>query len=108
MKSLDDVIAIVSEHKNILKEKYKVNSIKVFGSYANGTQKQTSDIDLIVDFENPPTFFEFMELKEELEKIIGIKVDLLTNNSISPYIKPYIEEIKIVFNGKGLPECVMC
>ena len=93
MKSLPEIKKILSEHKEELKEKYKIKEIKIFGSYARGRQKETSDIDIIVNFEEFPTFIEFMRIQEELEKILGVKVDLLTEESISPFIKPYIKEV---------------
>jgi len=63
--------------------KYKIKEIKIFGSYAKGEQKETSDIDIIVDFEEIPTFIEFVKIQEELESLLGVKVDLLTEESIS-------------------------
>jgi len=93
MKSIHEIIKIMTEHKKELKEKYKIKEIKVFGSYARGEQKETSDMDLIVDFEETPTLIELLRLEEEIEKILGIKVDLLTEECISPFIKPYVKEV---------------
>ncbi len=93
MKKLDEIIKILDKYKGELKRKYGIKSIKIFGSYVRGEQKETGDIDIIVDFEEFPTFVEFLRLQEELEEILEIKVDLLTEESISPYIKPYIKEI---------------
>ncbi|BER93429.1 MAG: uncharacterized protein PWP60_806 [Candidatus Atribacteria bacterium] len=93
MKTLHEIIRVLGEQKEGLKKKHKVKMIKIFGSYAKEEQKESSDIDLIVDFEEPPTFIEFIRLQEELEKLLGVKVDLLTEESISPFIKPYIKEV---------------
>jgi len=93
MKNTHEIIKIMREHKEELKEKYKIKEIKIFGSYARGEQRETSDIDIIVDFEEIPTFIEFLKVEEEIERILGIKVDLLTEESISPFIKPYIKEV---------------
>ena len=87
MRNLDEIKGILREHKEILWEKYKIKGIKIFGSYVKGEQKESSDIDIIVDFEIPPTLIEFMRIQEELEGILGIKVDLLTEESISPFYK---------------------
>lgn len=56
---------------------YGVKKIGLFGSYAKGSAGETSDIDLIVEFERP-IGFKFIELAEELERLLGRKVDLLT------------------------------
>jgi len=93
MKNMHEIIKILTEHKEELKEKYKIKEIKIFGSYARGEQRETSDIDIIVDFEETPTLIEFLRVEEEIERILGIKVDLLTEESISPFIKPYIKEV---------------
>ncbi len=73
---------ILSGHKEELHKKYKVNEIGIFGSYVRGEQKETSDIDILVDFENEEIIggFEFIGLMDDLEdyiqKIIGIKPHL--------------------------------
>ena len=93
MKNLSEIIEILRDHREGLKKKYKIEEIKIFGSYVRGEQKESSDIDLIVKFREIPTLIEFVRIQEELERILGIKVDLLTEESISPFIKPYIKDI---------------
>jgi predicted nucleotidyltransferase len=93
MKTLSEIIKKLNEHKEELKNKYKIKEIKIFGSYAKGEQKETSDIDIIVDFEEYPTLIEFIRIQEELENLLGVKVDLLTEESISPFVKPFIKEV---------------
>ena len=94
MKTIQEIIEILREHERELKKKYKIKRIKIFGSYVEGNQSKTSDIDLIVDFEETPTFIELLKAEEEITRILGIKVDLLTEESISPFIKPYIKEVE--------------
>ena len=95
MKTLSEIKEILRKHKKILKEKYRVKSIAIFGSYARGEQTEESDIDIMVEFDenNYPSFSEYLELIEYLEKILGLKVDLITKKSIhNPYVKKSIEE----------------
>jgi len=92
MKKIDEIVETLRRHKQNLKNKYKISDIMIFGSYAEGTQTTKSDIDIIVDFEEPPTFSQFLDIEQELEKLLEVKVDLLTTESISPFIKPYIKE----------------
>ena len=96
MKTIKDVLQILKKHEQELKSKYKVRNIKVFGSYAEGKQKPNSDLDLIVCFEETPTFFKLIELENFLKEILGIEVDLLTEKSINPLIKPYIKELVVL------------
>ena len=93
---LQEIIQTLKEHEKELREAYRVKHLKVFGSYAKNNQKEDSDLDLMVSFEEPPTLLEFIDLKEYLESITGIKVDLVTEEGISPYIKPYIEGVEVL------------
>jgi predicted nucleotidyltransferase len=95
-KVLQEIIQILKEHREELRGTYKVKRLKVFGSYAKNKQTENSDLDLVVSFEETPTLLEFIDLKEYLEDITGIKVDLVTEEGISPYIKPYIKEIEVL------------
>ena len=88
------IMQILHEHVNLLR-KYRVKKIGLFGSYVRGEQKLTSDIDLLVEFD-PSAFDEnfsgyydnYLGLLSTLGKILNAKVDLITNDMISPYIKP--------------------
>lgn len=72
--------------KSVLKEKYNVENIGYFGSYARGEQTEESDIDILVEF-SKPIGWEFVELKEYLEENLGKKVDLVTLNALKPQLK---------------------
>jgi len=75
----------------------KVVKAGIFGSYARGEAKKTSDIDILIQ---PPKGIglEFVGIKLELEKALGRKVDLVTYKSIHPYLKEYIlaDEVRII------------
>jgi len=87
----DDLIfSILRKHADVLK-KLSVRKIGLFGLFVRGEQKRRSDIDFLVEFEKP-TFDNFMDLVFSLEKHLGKKVDLVTNDSLSPYIHPYVEK----------------
>jgi len=92
MKTLSEVKEILRKHKKELKERYKVKSIAIFGSYARNEQTEKSDIDIMVEFYEP-IGLKIVDLKDYLESILNVKVDLITKNSIqNPYIKKSIEE----------------
>ncbi len=77
MKTLEEIKATLRRHKPLLREKFKVNQIGVFGSYAKGEESQASDVDILVEF-NQPIGWEFVDLKEFLEEILDQGVDLVT------------------------------
>ncbi len=71
---------------------FQPTQVSVFGSYARGDNKEGSDLDLLVEFGYPINLLELIGLEQELSKILGVKVDLVTTGAVSPYIKPYIEK----------------
>lgn len=81
-----EIIAKLREHMFALRDKYRVKTIGVFGSYIRGDQKKKSDVDILVDFEETITLFEFVALERELSQILGRKVDLVMKTALKPRI----------------------
>jgi len=81
---------ILARHKMELKQKYNVKEIGIFGSYVRGDQKRKSDIDILVEFEEVPGLFKFIELEDYLTEILGIKTDLVMKDALKPYIGKHI------------------
>ena len=68
-----------------------VSSIGLFGSFVRGRQTAVSDVDFLVEFApGQHSFDNFMELSFLLEALMGRRVELLTRESLSPHIGPYI------------------
>jgi predicted nucleotidyltransferase len=63
-----------------------VKTIGVFGSYVRGEQKRGSDVDVLVEFEEPVGLFEFMDLEDYLSELLGVKVDLVSKKALKPHI----------------------
>jgi len=91
-KKVDQIIMKLRETKPVLKEKYKVKTLGVFGSYVRGEQKEGSDLDILVEFQEPVGLFKFMELEEFLGNNTGVKVDLVSRKALKPRIGKYILE----------------
>jgi predicted nucleotidyltransferase len=68
-------------NKNVLSKKYHISKLSVFDSYAQGDQQENSDLDLLVDFEEN-IGIKIIDLADELEQIIGLKVDLISKNAL--------------------------
>ena len=92
MKTLNEIKKIILKHKKELKEKYKVKTIGIFGSYARGEQKETSDIDILVEFYETPSLLDFIGLEQYLSDLLNTKVDLVSSKSLHTLIKDYIME----------------
>lgn len=90
MKSVNELTKRIEEKKSYLKEKYKVKSICIFGSYSRNEATSQSDVDILVDFESP-LGLEFVDLAEELEDLLGVKVDLVSKNGVK---ERYLKEIE--------------
>ena len=87
------IISRLKENHDALKQ-FKVRRIGIFGSYAAGRQTQKSDIDFVVEFDEP-TFDNFIGLIAFLEKLFKKKVDVLTPEGVeSIRIKSVAENIQ--------------
>ena len=89
-RNKDEVFELLRLHGADLRA-YGVSRLGLFGSFLSGRQVGTSDIDLLVEFEEGKKSFDnFMRLAFYLEELLGRKVELLTPESLSPYIAPHI------------------
>ena len=72
-------------------KKHGAKRVSIFGSFVRAEAGPESDLDIIVEFDEPKGLIKFVGIENELSEILGIKVDLLTEKAISPYL---IENIK--------------
>lgn len=73
--------------------------IGVFGSYARDRENDKSDLDLLVDFRKRLNLFDLLELEKELSKILGVKVDLVTEKSLNKHLRQHIlDEVIYILN----------
>jgi uncharacterized protein len=92
MQDVETIKRILSTQKAELKRKFKVKTIGVFGSYVRGEQKRKSDVDVLVEFEEPIGLFEFVDLENYLSDLLGVKVDLVSKKALKPHIGERILE----------------
>jgi hypothetical protein len=69
-----------------LQRRYSISSLAVFGSYVRGRPRKRSDLDILVEFNTAPTFFQFVELEDHLSQLLGIHVDLVMKKALRPRI----------------------
>jgi predicted nucleotidyltransferase len=92
MQDIEEIKRILLRHKEELKKRFKVKTIGVFGSFVRGEQKRQSDVDVLVEFEEPVGLFEFMDLEMYLTDLLGVKVDLVSKKALRPHIGQHILE----------------
>jgi predicted nucleotidyltransferase len=63
---------------------YHVRSLELFGSYIHNAQRADSDLDILVEFDEPPSLFEFVRLEDHLSDTLGVKVDLVMKDALKP------------------------
>ena len=97
MNAIEDIRAILRLHSPELCEQFHISSIAVFGSVARGDQTPSSDVDILVDFDQP-IGWEIVHLQLKFEEILGLKVDLFTRNAVVR--KPLLWEVNQ--RGPGL------
>jgi predicted nucleotidyltransferase len=89
-KSLEEIKKILKAHKEEVSQKYKVSEIGVFGSFVRGDQGKRSDIDILVEYEEIPDLFEFINLERYLQRLLRKKVDLVRKEAIRSELKDRI------------------
>lgn len=87
----NSVLFKIKDLKKELADRYSVRSIGVFGSAVKGRYSEESDVDILVEL-NDPTFDHYMELKFRLEEILGRDVDLVLKDSLKPRLRKAIEK----------------
>ena len=65
MKTLKAIKELLKEKQSGLKSEHHIKRLGIFGSYGKGTASQKSDLDVLVEFSDPPTFFKFIQLQKE-------------------------------------------
>jgi len=96
-----ELFSALRRNQALLSE-YGVKRCGVFGSFASGRQTEKSDVDILVEFEpGKKSFDNFMKLAFFLEETFGRKVELVTPESLSPYIGPHIlREVEYASTGE--------
>jgi predicted nucleotidyltransferase len=87
---LADIIEKLRQDLPEISLRFQVKSLSLFGSYVCGRQKKKSDLDILVEFNEPPSFFEFLALERHLSDLLGVKVDLVMKEALKPAIGKHV------------------
>ncbi len=86
IEMLSRVRNILLQNKDDIERTYRVKSLGVFGSLVRGEQIDSSDIDILVEFDDNPGLIDFISLENHLSELLGAKVDLVMKDSLKPAI----------------------
>ncbi len=86
----DRLLALLTEHKPALAERFGVRTLRLFGSFARGTAGPDSDVDVLVAFDQAPTADQYFGVQFYLADLIGRPVDLVTETALRDRLRPYV------------------
>jgi len=90
MRTLNEIKKILEGQKEILRQKYGVTEIGIFGSYVRDQTGQGSDLDILVEFDRSIGLLKFIEIEGYLSDILGVKVDLVMRDALKPRIGKHV------------------
>lgn len=92
MTKRDQILSFIAQNKQMFRERFRIIRMGLFGSYARGDQKEQSDIDLLVEFEeNTEALYELKsQIKDLFKDRFGIEIDICRDKYIKPRIKKRI------------------
>ena len=87
----DDVLALLREHLPVLRERFGVQHMRLFGSVARDSANASSDVDVLVRFDGPATSRRYFGVQFYLEDLLHRPVDLVTEQALRERLRPYVE-----------------
>jgi len=84
---INDLVSKNREEILTIAHKYGARNVRLFGSAARGRTSIRSDVDLLVEMEPGSSLIDIVAIKQDLEDLLGCKVDVVTENALSPYIR---------------------
>ena len=87
----DQTLALLTQHKPVLAQRFGVRRLALFGSLARGTASEDSDADILVAFDRPPDSDQYFGAQFYLEDLLGRPVDLVTETALRERLRPYVE-----------------
>lgn len=83
-------------------QEYNIDYAAIFGSYARGEETQKSDLDILVHFASPVTYFDIFDIEKKIAKNVKIKkVDLITKDALHPSISKYVKkDLKVIYDSR--------
>lgn len=78
------------QKRQMLTERYHIETLGIFGSHVRNEQRPDSDLDVLVTFSETPSLFTLVALQDELSALLGVPVDLVMKTSLKPFLRQHI------------------
>jgi len=104
VRSLQEIKRQLQALKPTLKERFKVETIDIFGSYAKEEQTEKSDLDILVTYSEPVSLFTVYDLKQYLKRRLRIKVDVVSKEFLNKHIKEQVLKEAVAVRKETLNE----
>lgn len=85
--NLTDLLRLKKEEVQRIARQHGARNLRVFGSVARGEATEGSDLDLLVEMEPGRSLLDLVAIKQDLEELLGCKVDVVTEAAVSPYLR---------------------
>lgn len=85
------ILELLNRDSTLLKQRFGVKHLGLFGSAARDELRSDSDVDVLVEFVGPTTFQGYFDLKAHLEQLLGRRVDLVTEKGLKPRARRHVE-----------------
>jgi predicted nucleotidyltransferase len=80
MKNLEEIKEILGQVKSLVKEKYYVSELGIFGDYVKGKVQENSEVNILIDYTEPPSLLDLVDLEYYLSDLLKVKADVISKN----------------------------
>ena len=88
----DEVLETLRKHKQVLRERYDVTGLALYGSFARNQATPDSDVDILVRFGGPATSRSYFGTLFYIEDLLGRRIDLVTDKALRAEFRPFVEQ----------------
>lgn len=82
-----ELVKLRAEEIRRIAELHGATNVRVFGSFARGEESAGSDLHLLIDLKPGRSLLDIVAIKQDLEDLLGLRVDVVTERSVSPYLR---------------------
>ncbi len=82
MKNLEEIKEILSKVKSLIKEKYQISELGIFGDYVTGEIQENSKVNILIDYQEPPSLLDLVDMEYYLSDLLQIKADVISKNGL--------------------------